>query len=176
MTTRLYALLFTLAGVVCLVGVLMIGVLEEFTTLHAIEQGVLFICFVFLVLMGRLVLDAANREKPPVTLPQPATIRHHMFGEPWPGDEKKSATFSTLAELLAVDFVKRWSTEPNLPKRFSRYSYSPHGDEDLLMAEFFCGRTSLDKGHSWWVVGYMTKGAAEALGLPQIDMSRRDKK
>ena len=70
-------------------------------------------------------------------------VRPHMPGfmdfEPDP-----PADFTTLDELRAVPFVRRWIEDP----QFRRLSIShQHGDEHLLMADMADG--------SFWVVGYL---------------------
>ena len=66
------------------------------------------------------------------------------------GIEPQEAEFDSLAELMAISWVKQWTDD----KGFFRFSIS---DEHHLMAE-------ANSGKKWWVVGYLTD---YQLGLPK---------
>ncbi len=59
------------------------------------------------------------------------------------------AEVNSMEELLALEFVQRWTTDPS----FYRFSASIETYTDnnchLLMAE-------MDEGKKWWVVAYLT--------------------
>jgi hypothetical protein len=107
------------------------------------------------------------------------------------GFTPECAGFETLEELERVPFVARWSAprEPPRPHRvlswdkdgkmteseetlpaappFKRFSFTSERSSrrDTLMAEMENG--------SWWVVGFMDKGAGERLCLPRWDAPQR---
>ena len=58
------------------------------------------------------------------------------------GIEPQEAEFDSLAELMAIPWVKQWTDD----KDFFRFSIS---NEHHLMAEIHSGK-------KWWVVGYLT--------------------
>lgn len=94
------------------------------------------------------------------------TLTRHFMG--CVEGETETAMFSSLAKLLEVGFVQQWSRNAGTDEQFRRYSVSRSREQDLLMAEFDGA-----KGHTWWVIGYLSKGAADVLGLPNINMSDR---
>ncbi len=68
--------------------------------------------------------------------------------------------FMSLEELLAIEFVAKWSYLP----KFHQYSIYPHRKtgghkKHKLMAE-------MDDGKEWWVIGLLVVQKPEALGLP----------
>lgn len=65
-------------------------------------------------------------------------------------DPAIEAEFKDAESLLAIDWVKRWSNDPN----FLRYSISSYSAPDFvyLMAEF---RKGWFGKRSWHVVGYV---------------------
>ena len=65
-------------------------------------------------------------------------------------EEITQAEFTTLEELLAVDFVAAWKNA----ERFHRFSLS----DDCLMAE-------LSDGEVWWVIGRVIGDIPD--GLPK---------
>ena len=78
------------------------------------------------------------------------SIRQHIpsFCE---GFDQSIVNFNTLEELLAIDFVKRFSEHDN----FHQYCVS----DNHLMAEYRGGR-------QWWVIGTLKD---PNVGLPQWD-------
>lgn len=107
------------------------------------------------------------------------------------GVEPASGEFETLEELERVPFVARWKVPPGPPQPHTvrswdkdgnatereetlpaipplkRFSHSSHAYDrrDTLMAELADG--------SWWVIGFMDKGAGERLGLPRWEAPPR---
>lgn len=70
--------------------------------------------------------------------------------------EPKKGEFSTLEELLNIDFVKYFSTE----KDFYRFSVSNLKVSHLLMAE-------QENGLRWWVVGNLIDAEEIISQLPE---------
>ena len=66
------------------------------------------------------------------------------------GFENEVKEFSSLEELLNIEFVKSFTFQPNgeLNLDFHQFSISKELGTYLLMAEY-------NKGSNWWVVGYI---------------------
>ncbi len=80
-------------------------------------------------------------------------VVQHVPGWAWdPGRSERAAEVATLAELLAIPWIRSWSTD----HKFHRYSLS---DGCLLMAE-------LDAGFVWWVLAHLHGPGIDELGLP----------
>jgi len=65
------------------------------------------------------------------------------------GFENEVNELDTVAEILKLDYIKKWSMHND----FHQFSASPHGEKDgikiyTLIAEF-------NEGRVWWVVAYI---------------------
>jgi len=82
-----------------------------------------------------------------------ATIRQYRPAY-FSGFENETKAFTSLKELLNIDWVDNFRKMPNgqIDPNFHQYStnkYSDHkGCEYVLMAEY-------NNGHSWYVIGFM---------------------
>jgi len=81
------------------------------------------------------------------------------------GFDNEEVDFNTTEELLAIPFVKSFSTD----RRFHRYSVSvsPHGNTIHLMCE-------LDDGYEWWCVGRLLN--MEGITLPHWEEKYKEEK
>lgn len=77
------------------------------------------------------------------------------------GFENEVVSFSTLDELMAIPFVKRFSDD----KGFHRFSLCPDSD-NILMAEY-------NNGFNWWIVGRFQSPVPE---LPKWEVKYRARK
>lgn len=85
------------------------------------------------------------------------------------GAEPKGAEFSSLEELLKIDFVERWGHDmikgENDCDRFFRFSFSPYVAADLNAVDNYLLMAEFNEGKNSWVVGYLD--SIEGLALPK---------
>lgn len=74
------------------------------------------------------------------------------------GYEPEITEFNTLDELLAIPWVKKWTTIPE----FYRFSASSDQSADrFLVPEMTHLMAELKQGREWWVVGLMKHNVPE---------------
>jgi hypothetical protein len=89
------------------------------------------------------------------------TVEQHVPNFVETGKPPKTATVTSLKELLALPWVAQWA-DPKVAighGEFYRFSVAEDGHRDLLIVE-------RDEGRWWWVVARL-RGDTGALDLPQ---------
>jgi hypothetical protein len=65
------------------------------------------------------------------------------------GFQQQEAEANTLEDLLAIEFVDRWTADPHFHRFSVEWNYGDCTDCHLLMAE-------THEGKKWWVVAYLS--------------------